>query len=358
MPTEPFTSVAVRPSFLFKKIKQKQPPPAAFDNTGSRRQHGRSSSLGSFVARILPARREERGYTLRASFQDDGTQNAADLVFGVPKTPAQKYHSDSTVSDRGVARRPPSRSHNKDEAITPRPDTEGMDGEGVSMGNARDSRRDSTGRRSNAPGGGCRRLFSLRKSNEAGRPPDYHTVPRLSKQEMQTPVVVAQKDPLLDVAAGVSKVQRMYLDKKARRAKRRSIRDSGDFLGVQGANPRTGYWDPSTGTSSSDPSQMSEETRKRIDLEAKDIEEKKRKWEEAQAKLQTELERVQTLKNQRRSGKAEQKKINVRARQRMHGHWGLNDNGWSSVAEPELSSIIQSVAGTPMRGKLSLVYDS
>lgn len=329
------------------------------------------------MARILPARREERGHTLRASFQDDGTQNAADLVFGVPEThPPETYHSDSTIPARMVARKPqsrplpqvhhtPTRSHtpsnlNPRESetsvgvgrvpgvdVAPKSLFRGWLGAaahipGLGLGGGRQKRAGDGGREQEKGKGTV--------SDEDGPSRNQHSAPRVDKQGMQKPEVMAQTDPLLDLDAEVSKVQRMYLDKKARRAKRRSVRDSGDFLGVQGANPRTGYWDPSTGTSSSDPSQMSEETRRRIDQEANDLKEKKRKWEEAQIKLETELKRVQTIKDQKRSERAEQKKIDTRARQRRHGQWGLNDNGWSSVAEPELSTIIQSLAGTPMRG--------
>jgi predicted ribosome quality control (RQC) complex YloA/Tae2 family protein len=158
------------------------------------------------------------------------------------------------------------------------------------------------------------------------------------------------KQPLLDVDMEISKAQRMFEDKKARRERRRSLRDSADFLGVQGANPRTGYWDVSTGTSSSEPSQMSDETKRKLDQEAKDIEEKKGKWEEAQSKLEAELKRVQAIKDQKRKEKIEQKKLKVELKQRRHGKWRLSEDGWSSVAEPELSPIIQSLTGSPTRG--------
>lgn len=165
------------------------------------------------------------------------------------------------------------------------------------------------------------------------------------------PLFHVEKEPLLDVDVELSKAQRIFEDRKARREKRRSLQASGDFLGVQGANPRTGYWDASTGTSSSEPSQISEETKRKLDREAHEIEESKRKWVEAQLKHEVELERVQRAREQKRKEREEQKKLEVRLKQRRRGKWRLSENGWSSVAEPDLSPIVQSLAGSPVRGQ-------
>jgi len=50
--------------------------------TVSRRDKFRSSSIGSFISKILPSRRQERGHALRADYRQSGSQSAADLVFG------------------------------------------------------------------------------------------------------------------------------------------------------------------------------------------------------------------------------------------------------------------------------------
>ena len=168
--------------------------------------------------------------------------------------------------------------------------------------------------------------------------------------EVQVPLLSIDIPELENIE--ITKTQQMYEDKKARRQQRRSLRESGDFLGVQGANPRTGYWDVSSGTSSSEPSQMSEETKK-LNEEARDIEEKKRKYEEAQAKHQAELSRVQSLRDNKKKEKEKRKKMELKMKERRHGKWKLSEHGWSSVAEPELSPIVQSVVGSPERGKCS-----
>lgn len=330
-----------RQSFFSKISKPKLPPPTAFDS--QRRSHGRSSSLGSFVSRILPTRREERGHTLRQSFQNDGIHNATDLVFGIPEPGVPGTPPGGSVPGRGIVRRPVGSGPyvaGRTSSGRPAPNTGRQGLEGASEGGA-----GTLGKIA-----GLRRAFGMRKGSEVMVSSNLKPPPIVTQQEIPRPSFSVLRDPLLDADAELSKAQRMYEDKKVRRANRRSVRESGDFLGIQGANPRTGYWDPSTGTSSSDPSQMSEATRKRIDREARDLKEKRRKWEEAQVKLEAELKRVQSLREKKRKEKVDQKKYEVSARQRRHGKWKVGDNEWSSVAEPDLSPIVQSLVGTPMRG--------
>jgi hypothetical protein len=188
----------------------------------------------------------------------------------------------------------------------------------------------------------------LKKANKDGA----EHLPQRSEQQPEVHIPLLSIDmPELENSE-MTKTQQMYEDKKARRQQRRSLRESGDFLGVQGANPRTGYWDVSSGTSSSEPSQMSEETKKKLDEEVRDMEEKKRKYEEAQAKHQAELSRVQSLLDDKKKEMEKRKKVELKMKQRRHGKWKLSEHGWSSVAEPELSPIVQSVVGSPARGRL------
>lgn len=160
---------------------------------------------------------------------------------------------------------------------------------------------------------------------------------------------------LISTENQIKNTQQIFDEKRCRREQRRSLRESGDFLGVQGANPRTGYWDLSDATSSSEPSQMSENTRHKLEQQARDLFEKKKQYEEAQKLQQEGLKRYQKLKELRKKATAEQKKVELIMRQKRHGKWRASENGWSSVAEPELSPIQQSVAGTPVAGELFLV---
>ncbi|OWO98920.1 hypothetical protein B2J93_7007 [Marssonina coronariae] len=136
----------------------------------------------------------------------------------------------------------------------------------------------------------------------------------------------------------ITATQQIFEDKKSRRQQRRSLKDSGDYLGVQGANPRTGYWDVSSG---SEPSQMSDETKRKLDEEARKVAEQKSRYEEAESRHRFEMERVMSMRERK-------KKLEQKMKQRRRGKWKLSENGWSSVAEPDLSPIVQSLAGTPV----------
>jgi hypothetical protein len=144
-----------------------------------------------------------------------------------------------------------------------------------------------------------------------------------------------------------TKTQKIFEDKKARREQRRSLLESGDFLGIQGANPRTGLWDIST--SSSDPSQMSDADKKKLEDEAKRVEAQKQKYEEAKAKQKAEIARVQALREKQRKEKERRKASKMK--QRRHGQWKASEDGWHSLAEPQLSPIVQSAAESPRKGE-------
>jgi len=150
--------------------------------------------------------------------------------------------------------------------------------------------------------------------------------------------------------------QSLQDEKAARREQRRSTQESGDYLGVQGANPRTGYWDISDRTTT-DPSQISEETKRKLDEKGRKVDEQK-KYEEAQAKHQSERRNVLIIKEMKKKEKAQQKRIEMKVKQSRYGKWKLGEGGWSSVVEPDLSPIEQSLAGSPVVGKFTALVCS
>ncbi len=96
---------------------------------------------------------------------------------------------------------------------------------------------------------------------------------------------------------------------------------------------------------------MSEETKRRLEQVARDLAEKKARYEEDRLKHQTELQRVQALRESKRKRRMEQKERASKMRQRRYGKWKLSENGWSSVAETELNPIEQSLVGSPVISK-------
>lgn len=341
--------ISRRPSSLIPRLKQKHQPPISFDSKESRRKHGRSSSFGGFVSRILPSRREERGHTLRSQYHDNGVYDATDVVFGTIETLDVVSHPARTVSESVKTNRARSCRPFEGDGEHPRPGIPVVISAGIETSQGPNSGRGiSKGRGISRP---FERLLGLRQELDRGdgvNLQDPYTTARHVHGEIQVPVSELGKAREIEA----TKTQQIFEDKKTRRENRRSLRDSGDFLGVQGANPRTGYWDVSTATSSSEPSQISAETRKRLDKEARDIEEKKRMLDEAQMKHQQELQRVQILRDQKKRENAEKKRLELKARQRRYGKWRASENGWSSVAEPDLSPIVQSLIGSPIRGSL------
>jgi hypothetical protein len=65
----------------------------------------------------------------------------------------------------------------------------------------------------------------------------------------------------------ITREQQIYNMKTAHKQHRRSLRASGDFLGVRGANPRTGRYDVSEGTTSTELSRLSDDYRRKIECD-------------------------------------------------------------------------------------------
>lgn len=126
-----------------------------------------------------------------------------------------------------------------------------------------------------------------------------------------------------------TRTQQLYLAHREKRRLRRSLRESGDYLGVQGINPATGELDVLTPTSSS-ASELASLSRTVAD--------KRGAYEAARRRLQAEKMR-----------KWERDKEAIRAEHRSNVRWMKRRSGWSSAIEPALSPIAQSSAATTPR---------
>lgn len=299
---------------------------------------------------------------MRERWDRTSTTSAADLVFGLPvegDTGNAKLGKgiEGLVERRGVTVvEGVGRMEAEETAVV---NVAGEDGKGSRF---REEWGGGEGEAGGSPGRGERkrddgkRLRWLFGGKRKGKEVDGIEAANGSPERVERP----QSQPSLGLSARFqsteenepqnTKIQQTFEDRKSRRGQRRSLLESGDFLGVQGANPRTGTWDISDATSSSHPSATSEETKRKLEQHARNLEEKKKKYEEAQATQHMNLRRVQPLRENRRKERAEQRKQDMKQRARRYGKWRLNDTGWSSVAEPELSPIEQSAAGSPIRG--------
>lgn len=126
-----------------------------------------------------------------------------------------------------------------------------------------------------------------------------------------------------------TRTQQLYLAHREKRRLRRSLRESGDYLGVQGINPATGELDVLTPTSSSASEFASL---------AQTVANKRSAYETARRQLQAEKMR-----------KWERDKEAIRAEHRNNVRWMKRRSGWSSAVEPALSPIAQSSAATTPR---------
>jgi len=350
-------------------------PPVAFNTQSIGRGHFRSSSLGSFVSRLLPSRRQEKGHTLRSEFNDDSTQDPVGLVFNIPGSQPRKtsveYHGISSAlkkswprgksADASINFQTPVALDDQTRHVYVQSEQPRRFSLGDMVGIARQARQrggDETRetpiageKKGNALSriiGSLKRTKGEQKTERRNSDPSRSQIIQLVESKKSYP-----ESAKFSNEKEITKSQQIFEDKKLRREQRRSLQESGDFLGVQGANPRTGFWDISDGTSSSAQSQMSENTKLKLDQQATKLVEQKKRYEEAQKSYRDELMRLEALNELKKKERAEQKKIESKMRQRRHGKWRASETGWSSVFEPELSPIQQSEAGTPVAGEFT-----
>lgn len=129
--------------------------------------------------------------------------------------------------------------------------------------------------------------------------------------------------------------QQLYLERRERRRRRQSLKESGDYLGVQGINPSTGEMDVVTPSTSAASSPF-------VSL-ARAVQDKRRAYENARTALRSEKMR-----------KWEMGKAMLRAERRRKVKWTQSGEQWSSVVEPDLSPITgSSGVSTPKEAELS-----
>jgi hypothetical protein len=356
------------------KDKLSKSPPMAFNIRSARRGHIRSSSFGDFVSRLLPSRRQEKGHTLRSEYNDDSTQEVAiGLVSDAAHALSRKGFPDPEITDGGARGTCPRKKDMNDAQTACSVDSRslhGLPGSRKPSAVSDEIRDRELPSQDEQPGGGeirgasgmgerrkvntFKKIFgSLRRLKEGKGRGRWNSEPLLSQSaqvlENGGPHIGGRNVHLEDKP--ITKTQQIFDVKRSQREQRRSLRESGDFLGVQGANPRTGYWDISDATSSSEPSQMSENTKLKLVQQERELAEQRKQYEKAQMLHEEDLIRIQNSKELKKKEKEGQKKLELRTRQRRRGKWRVSENGWSSVAEPDLSPIQQSVAGSPVAGK-------
>ncbi|KFY60751.1 hypothetical protein V497_03398, partial [Pseudogymnoascus sp. VKM F-4516 (FW-969)] len=322
-----------------------QPPVDGPSNAG----HNRSTSLTSLkrtFSKILPANRSERGGTLR----ERDALGAIDHNDNAEKKQERGDEEQRSKKEIGEGRRTRSWSPRKGDVLGSselsqdvEPGKEGEKETEKGGGNAfqRFLGLRRTSLPASTPSGplGGRRL-SLR------RPKDKKAIHFASPPTTQIPPPPASRSnastPPLDRQA-------MYDQKRLHREQRRSYRSSEDYLTISGANPRTGYWDVNTAIGSTSSSEVAERARIReveIEENRRRLEDAKRELEEAEGRREKEVREREERRERRRVRDREKEAVRGK-RGREAGRWRAEGEGWTMVVEPGLSPIVQSLAGSP-----------
>lgn len=129
----------------------------------------------------------------------------------------------------------------------------------------------------------------------------------------------------------------LYLERRDKRQQRRSLKESGDYLGVQGINPSTGEMDVLTPSSGSTPSSQFASL-------AQSVQDKRGAYERAKKALRAEKMR-----------RWEMDKEALKKERKRKVKWAKAGSGWSSVIEPDLSPISGSSATTSGEGSTATI---
>ncbi|OBT78946.1 hypothetical protein VF21_02860 [Pseudogymnoascus sp. 05NY08] len=320
-------------------------PPPVYGPSAS--GHNRSTSLTSLkrtFSKILPANRSERGGTRRES------QGRGDV---------ETVEVDDKGEERGEQRREKGKIVKEEErrsrSWSPR--------KGDVMSSASDDKENGpqkeVDKEPEKGGNAFQRLLGLRRTSlPTTSTPAQNSTRRLSLRRPKGKKAIHFASPPTQIPpptpasrSGTSTPpldsQQMYDQKRLRREQRRSYRSSEDYLTIAGANPRTGYWDVNTAIGSTSSSEAADRARKReveIAENRRRLEAAKQELEEALARREAE-DRERDAKRARRRERDEARRREKKGREA--GRWRTEGDGWRMVAEPGLSPIVGSLAGSP-----------
>ncbi|KAI0159634.1 hypothetical protein GGR57DRAFT_499959 [Xylariaceae sp. FL1272] len=268
-------------------------------------------ALSSFFSRILPSNRPEQGGTTRitngprddeSSYLDLG-MNPNDLTEW--NLPRDRPSRPATTDAEGMFRRgrSASRHHHKD--------SNGYD--------KRPRRRSQRPERSPRPP--SLNLVDIFR----GRTPS--TSPGLSKSHTRTKI-------------GLSDALKTKEDARRRR---RSLKESGDWLGVQGADPYSGRHIVLTPTDTVSSDMTTPSAKSRLRSLSRKKKAAKLAYDQALLEEETEREKNVVLKERSKLEKMERAKAELRQQSDQMAKWSQHKRQWSSAAEPNLSPIAQSL---------------
>ena len=174
-------------------------------------------------------------------------------------------------------------------------------------------------------------LQNAAKRNNQGGDPVSETLARQTSK-LEAAIIASRR---------LSQARQLLQARKEKRHMRRSLKESGDYLGVQGINPETGQLDIET-PSDSEHSTVDYETEQRLDALKQVIKDAPSSQSPTIARAEREIQRILT-RVRNKNQKVEQEKIAL-AQASKTVRWRRQTKQWSSAQEPDLSPIAQSLA--------------
>ncbi|KAI0098735.1 hypothetical protein GGR51DRAFT_576859 [Nemania sp. FL0031] len=280
---------------------------AAHDGESS---HRRRPSISGFLKKVLPSHRAEQGGTVRVT-DITGDSDSAYIDLGMNPNDLTEWN---LAQDKQFEPQPPEASartrHHRDRSRTLQ--------RGLSQ------LRHGRSRSSQVP----RATVGLDR--------DRSPHPKLTSKEWdEKPRPITREE-----------VSAMLQDKEESRQQRRDLKESGDWLGVQGADPYSGEFAVLTPTSTLSSESTPTSTRNRLAELSQMQRNAKLAYEEAKLEEITAREIIRLKKGQSKLKKMEHAKDELRKKQQGFPTWSQHRRRWSSNAAgggPELSPIPQSV---------------
>ncbi|KAI1172388.1 hypothetical protein F4777DRAFT_601646 [Nemania sp. FL0916] len=178
-------------------------------------------------------------------------------------------------------------------------------------------------------------------------------IPRAPHSEPATRELRRKLQPMTN-----EEIRRMLKTKEDSRRHRRNLKESGDWLGVQGADPYSGEFAVLTPTSSLSSETTTNSTKKRLVELARRQKTAKIAYEQAMLDEEAEKEKILLRKGQSKLKKIEHVKETLRKKQQRFPAWSQHRRHWSSAFEPGLSPIPQSLKSYRLEDKSDEAMDT
>ncbi|KAK5633853.1 hypothetical protein RRF57_009567 [Xylaria bambusicola] len=281
------------------------------------------TSLSNFISKILPSHRPEQGGTARGPHVTNDSDSAY-IDLGMNPNDLTEWN---LAQDPPVRPPPPEQITNSHQHMNKNPSTQ----------RGRSRLRDKLIQPSRIPQQTTGPDFPLPRKSLEGPQARESSSRAWRQRDKSQPITTDEIHDALKT-------------KEARRKSRRSLKESGDWLGVQGADPYSGEFAVLTPTSTL----SSETTPPSAKYRLAQLSERRRgaiaAYEEARLEEQAETEKILLRKGRSRLEKMEDAKEQRRQLQPKFPTWSQQRRRWSSVHEPVLSPIPQSLKSNKIDG--------